>query len=407
MVRSRLRAAAPPAVVAKFYAYRATATWHFVAPILVVFQLEQGLSYTQVSVLGAAFSLGLVFGEIPTGYVADRLGRRESLVVGQTMVLASVVAFGFTSSFWPFLAEEVVWTLGITLQSGSRDAWLYDVLADRGVEGEFARVTGRASAINAVVAAVSTVLGGYLFEVDHTYPFLATGGVMAVGAAVLLTLPAAGDGGDDEDAFRVLEAAQVVRDRLLAPELRGFLLFVSLLAAVVSVLGLFVQPIVVNLGFSESWLGWIFGAATAAGAVVSYAAGDIEERVGIRRWFRTSAVLVGVVVAAVAALPLLVIPVFVLARGWNRATIPLRNHFVNDRVGGRGRATVLSAVSMVFFGVEAAVEVTAGAIADYASPEVAVGVTGVAVLVAAAAAWVSRALGVGVAGTPSGATGDG
>ena len=77
-----LAARLPGPLVAKYYAYRATATFGFFWPIFTVFLLSRDLNYTQIALLGSLSAGVGVLGELPTGYVGDRVGRRNSLLLG-------------------------------------------------------------------------------------------------------------------------------------------------------------------------------------------------------------------------------------------------------------------------------------------------------------------------------------
>ena len=97
-----------------------------------LFLLSAGLSFLEVFIANAAFSAGMVVFEIPTGVVADTLGRRVSFLlsvsvlgvttlmyVGLAQVEAGVVAFSLVS---------VLMGLGFTFYSGAMEAWLVDAL---------------------------------------------------------------------------------------------------------------------------------------------------------------------------------------------------------------------------------------------------------------------------------------
>lgn len=68
----------PRTSVVKYYLYKSTKSVEFYRPIMYLFFLAQGLSFTQIAILEALYNLTTVLGEIPTGYVGDRLGRRNS-----------------------------------------------------------------------------------------------------------------------------------------------------------------------------------------------------------------------------------------------------------------------------------------------------------------------------------------
>jgi len=66
----------------KYYLFTIFANPIFVAPILTLFLLARGLSFTQVMFLEALFAAAVFVLEVPTGAVADLLGRKISLVAG-------------------------------------------------------------------------------------------------------------------------------------------------------------------------------------------------------------------------------------------------------------------------------------------------------------------------------------
>jgi MFS family permease len=139
--------------VAKYYLYVATQAAWFTTPIWNVFLLSQDLNFTQLGVLNSAWWAATVLGEVPTGYVADRIGRRNSLVVGATTHVVCVLVFGLLSTFWAILGVYTVWGIGSTFRSGSDSAWLYDTLSDSADEAQFTHIKGRGTALALAVPA--------------------------------------------------------------------------------------------------------------------------------------------------------------------------------------------------------------------------------------------------------------
>jgi fucose permease len=97
-------------------------------PVMVLFWEDNGLDTFDIYVLQAAFALASVLLEVPTGLVADRLGKRASLLSGQIAVAVGCVIYALGTGFWSFLVAEVVLALGVSLLSGADAALLYDSL---------------------------------------------------------------------------------------------------------------------------------------------------------------------------------------------------------------------------------------------------------------------------------------
>jgi MFS family permease len=141
---------------AGIYTLAASVVWG----INTLFLLQAGLSLAQAFAANAAFSVGTLLFEIPTGVVADTLGRRVSF-------LASVVVLATTTLLYVWLAEigagvvafsvvSVLMGLGFTFYSGAMEAWLVDGLRFDGYDGGLDPIFGRALFIGNAAMLVGT-----------------------------------------------------------------------------------------------------------------------------------------------------------------------------------------------------------------------------------------------------------
>ncbi|WP_267162403.1 MFS transporter [Halovenus salina] len=391
MVVSRYRGIGP---VLGYYLYKATKAVEFYRPIMYLFFLGQGLTFTQIAILEAVYNLTTLLGEVPTGYVGDRVGRRNSLLVGTVLISLTLCGIGLATSFPAFVGLYICWSLGYNFRSGSEDAWLYDTLTDDLSEDEFARVRGRGESASLAVGAGAAVAGGYLGSIDLSYPWFVAGAVTALGAVVLITL-------EEPDTYEESDAADlslrrtvgIVGDALSQRNIRAFILYYYVLyAAVTYLVFVFLQPIfetvVVDAGVSpdrvESLLGWFYAAYSLLGAVISYYTGAIRDRVGIRTWFLVLPLLLGTALAGMYVVPALAIPTFLLVRGLSDVTRSFAGQYINDRIDTLGRATVLSAMAMVSGLAVIPFQLGSGVISDMVSPLFAVAVGGVILVVGSA-----------------------
>ena len=131
--------------LAGLYTLSAAAIWG----VNTLFLLDAGLSFFEVFVANAAFSLGTVLFEIPTGVVADTLGRRMSFLLSVSVLGLSTLAYvglaEIDAGVIAFSAASMVMALGFTFYSGAMEAWLVDALAATGYRGILDRVFARGS----------------------------------------------------------------------------------------------------------------------------------------------------------------------------------------------------------------------------------------------------------------------
>ena len=101
-----------------------------------LFLLQAGLDIFHVMIVNAAFSFAEFVFEVPTGVVADTLGRRVSLLfclitlLGATLAYVALPALGL--GFGAFVIVSIALGLGFTFWSGAAEAWLVDALNHAG-----------------------------------------------------------------------------------------------------------------------------------------------------------------------------------------------------------------------------------------------------------------------------------
>ncbi len=384
-----------------YYAYKATKAVEFYRPIMYLYFLSLGLDFTAIAILEGIYNVTTVLGEIPTGYVGDRIGRRNSLLVGTTVITLTLVGIGFVESFLQLAILYACWSMGYNFRSGSADAWLYDTLTDELSADQFAHVRGRGQSVALLVGVVGSVVGGYLGDIDLAYPFLVAAGITGIGIPVLLSLeePASYEE-SDADELGMREAVGVISETLSHQRLRAFVVYYFVLFSAVSYLVfMYVQPVLENVfpqvgipaSQVEPLLGWFYAAISLLSAGLSYYTGEIREHVGLRRWFLVIPFVVGGGLVAIRAMPVLAIPAFLFARGISETTRSLASQYVNDRIDTLGRATVLSALAMVSSLAVIPFQLGSGLLSDVTSPLTALAVAGGALVVGSLAvlAWES------------------
>src|SRR6516162_8905849 len=154
------------------YTLSAAAIWG----VNTLFLLSAGLSFFQVFVANAAYSLGTVVFEVPTGVVADTHGRRVSFLLSvAVLAVATLLYVGIAhvgGGVAAFAAASVLMALGFTFYSGAMEAWLVDALAAAGYRGMLDPAFARGQQVTGVAMVVGTIGGGLLGQIDLSIPYV-------------------------------------------------------------------------------------------------------------------------------------------------------------------------------------------------------------------------------------------
>ena len=102
----------------------------FIMPLTVPWFEQFGLTFTEIMLTQSVYGAGLFLLEVPSGYVADRIGRKKSLFVGSIVGSLGLSILIVADSFFWFCVMEVLLALSVSLTSGADIALLYDTHAE-------------------------------------------------------------------------------------------------------------------------------------------------------------------------------------------------------------------------------------------------------------------------------------
>jgi len=174
--------------ILKMYLLKAV-LWFMVAmPIIVLFFQENGLSLTQVMFLQAIYSLSVAVFEIPSGYIADLFGRKNTIIISTIFSFIGYVIFSFYGGFFAFAIAEVLIGIGGSLMSGSDSAILYDTLLETGNTKAYTRIEGENYAIGNFSEATAGVLGGFLAVGSIYLPIYVQTAILFLSIPIALSL---------------------------------------------------------------------------------------------------------------------------------------------------------------------------------------------------------------------------
>lgn len=340
----------------RFYAYRLSVSNGFYLPVSILYlQRIRGLGLGEIGLIMGAFSILSMLAEIPTGYIGDRVGRRESLAIGNALSVVFMAGYVLVSSPFGYLVIHAIWAFAWAFRSGTADAWLYELLAVDDEEDEFTHVRSRAMSVELGFEALSAAAAGALVVlVGWGMPFIVNGIVAAVGLPILLTSPSVDEYDDtppeeaaEEDPFSIREAVEVLRLQAGRPEVRWVVVYLALFFGLYSSVRTFEQPALDTVGVPVMALGLLYAGFKTVSAGAASTTSWLSERLGPKPVFGLLVPVYGVAFLGVALAPALLIPLLFLNRSVRVVVQPIRDQYLNDRLADTGRATVLSGASMV------------------------------------------------------------
>ncbi len=164
---------------------------------------ERGFAPALVATLLAAGDLCVFALEVPTGWLADRLGHRISLIIGSALQVLGMLAFWHAATPAGLLTSSLLIAVADTFRSGADQALLYRSCAALGREPEFQSIQARTEAVTQAALVAMLLAGGAIVAVAGYGAAFATEVVcclLGLVLACLMTEPPAGGDANAEDA---------------------------------------------------------------------------------------------------------------------------------------------------------------------------------------------------------------
>jgi MFS family permease len=330
--------------------------------INTLFLLDAGLSIGEAFAANAFFTVGIVLFEVPTGVVADTVGRRTSYLLGAATLFGSTLLYLLLwqtgAPFAAWAVASILLGLGFTFFSGATEAWLVDGLIATGYRGSLDAAFAKGQVASGIAMLGGTIGGGLLAQWTNLgVPYLVR--AVLLGVTFVVAWRAMHDIGfaPQPRASVTAEMRGIVRASLqhglLNPPVR-WLMLAAPFAAGVSGYGFYAaQPYLLQLyGSSDSYAVAGLAAGLVAGAQIAGGASASVVARAFRR--RTSALLLtSSITAAVLVMMGLMANfwlVLALLAVWGvmfAAATPLRQAFLNGLIPSAQRATVLSSDNLL------------------------------------------------------------
>ena len=132
------------------------------------------LNFTQI---GLIYSIGLFWClilELPSGALADLIGRKKTVLLGRLAILLGYSIFCFADNFWLFLIANMLYQTNEAFESGAHTALLYDSLKENGQAEKYYKKTETDTYFYCTLGmVVGSIIGGFLYKYGIHMPYMA------------------------------------------------------------------------------------------------------------------------------------------------------------------------------------------------------------------------------------------
>ena len=146
----------------KFCLYGFLKNLRFFEPFFIIYFMSKGISFLQIGILYSIREIAINIFEIPSGIIADALGRRSTLASSFLIYILAFFIFYLYSSFLFFIVAMLLYALGDAIRSGINKAMIIDYLKHTNQEEHKVEYYGHTRSSSQFGSAISSLIGGAL-----------------------------------------------------------------------------------------------------------------------------------------------------------------------------------------------------------------------------------------------------
>ncbi|MBY8992634.1 MAG: MFS transporter [Candidatus Lokiarchaeota archaeon] len=149
----------------KFYIFSFILGIHTVRAVYIPYMMGWGgLSFFQVMILQSYFMFMIFLLEIPSGAIADHIGRNVALMLSGLSVVGAAFTYSIIPNIFLFFLAETLWAFSSALFSGTDQAFLFNTLKTMKKEENLPNILGRIQTIRLIALTLSAPLGSIIAE---------------------------------------------------------------------------------------------------------------------------------------------------------------------------------------------------------------------------------------------------
>ena len=169
----------------KAYLFQFILGIHTVRAVYYIYMTEWGgLTFFEQMILQSYFWLMIFVLEIPSGAIADYLGRKKALMFSALTVVLAAFTYSITPFIFLFYIAETLWAFSISLISGTDEAFIYSSLKVSREEDKLPKVMGNMRVMNLIALTISAPLGSLIYAYVSLQFTMTCLGLIYIGAFI-------------------------------------------------------------------------------------------------------------------------------------------------------------------------------------------------------------------------------
>lgn len=301
---------------AKLYPIYKMFSWDllfFYSVEFLFYTITKRITASEVLIINGFYLLFCILMQIPAVTITDFLGKRKSIILGNTMLIFYMLILIFMPGAISIIIADLIFALGYNIKTLAESNLLYDSVATRGGEGLYSKIDTKGGSWYYIFDGIASLMAGYLFVINNYIPMF-----ICLGFIIISTILSFGF----QDIYEVKRDANYAKGFrntlkdytkdlkncfkfiLKSKRMKAFILFGIVFSSLIEIMGTYNKELLVNVGIPEEQFSIIFAILTLIGGISLPIKTTIEKKLKNRTLEFISLIYIGacIVIGAFSSL---------------------------------------------------------------------------------------------------------
>ena len=336
----------------RYYLYSFLISLHLFSAVLVPFFTDWGgISQGKIQILQSWFMFWIFILEIPTGAIADYIGRKQSLFIGSIVMVAGMLVYGSIPNFQMFLLAEFLFAAGVAFTSGANEALLYDALKEEEKEAQSKNIFGKAHTFHLLAILIAAPIGSFVAsKFGLNFPILISAIPTFFAAVIALTIREPKYRSKVSESSRYINIVKDGFKTLINNKELRMLTFNSLFVSSAAYFVIwFYQPLLIKINVPIIYFGFVHSFLTIVEIIISSNFQKIENFLkGEKNYmlFNIVSTFLGFIIVGIKPSYVTVAIFIIFSGGFGLTYAQYISAIMQKHIPSGQRATVISSISM-------------------------------------------------------------
>ena len=332
----------------KIYFYYFSTYFMVYLPYIVYYFQYIGFNLTKIAILFAVKNLTQIILEIPTGYIADRIGKVKTLVISLILEIIGLVIILYSTSYSAIIISHIILGAGFAMFSGADSALVYESLKKLNLQKQFKKIYGRCNGIGEFSIIISTIVGSLIIEQGLEITIIISIIALIIGTIVTATIKEPYKIKTNKIKVKIknefINLYNIVKESLYNSKIRSIFIYSFFIMGLSNIIFVYYQPYFNETNVPLFYYGIIFAFLSIITAIVNFNIEFIEKKLGVYRTLIFMPILLGLSYLFSGYFFIQLGFLFFILREIVRGlSIPVITDYTNNLIKGENkRATILS-----------------------------------------------------------------